>query len=89
MQCVTQLWAAVLAIYSADAVGDGSGARLAAGPLLGQLLQALTGWVPRADVGPLTRRQGASEMAYADGYFYYPLVFEAGFVFPRGKVWQR
>lgn len=88
VQTVKQLWAAVLALYCADASGEGEGARREAGPLLGQLLQALTGWTPRADVTPLTRRQGPAEMAYADGYFYYPLVFQASFVFPRMRTWQ-
>lgn len=88
VQTVTQLWAAVLALYCADSNGEGVTARREAGPLLGQLLKALTGWIPRADVAPLTRRQGPAEAAYADGYFYYPLVFQASFVFPRMRTWQ-
>lgn len=88
VQTVTQLWAAVLALYCADPSGEGSGARREAGPLLGRLLKALTGWAPRVDVAPLTRRQGPAEVAYADGYFYYPLVFQASFVFPRTRTWQ-
>jgi len=88
VQTVSQLWAAVLALYCADPNGEGSGARREAGPLLGQLLNALTGWTARADVTPLTRRQGPSEVAYADGYFYYPLVFQTSFVFPRMRTWQ-
>lgn len=88
VQTVTQLWAAVLALYCADASGEGVAARREAGPLLGQLLKTLTGWIPRPDVTPLTRRQGPAEVAYVDGYFYYPLVFQASFVFPRSRTWQ-
>ncbi|MEK2680658.1 hypothetical protein AAAC11_00055 [Pseudomonas aeruginosa] len=39
-------------MYYADAQGDGQGARREAGPLLGRLLKALTGWVPDQERQP-------------------------------------
>ncbi|RUI34546.1 hypothetical protein [Pseudomonas aeruginosa] len=88
IQTVTQHWAAVLTVYYADAQGDGEGARREAGPLLGQLIKALTGWVPEQGVGPLARSPQASPVSYSNGYFYFPLVFTARFVYPRIKSWK-
>lgn len=88
IQTVTQHWAAVLTLYYADAQGDGQGAWREAGPLLGQLLKALTGWVPDQGVSPLARSPQASPVSYSNGFFYFPLVFTANFVFPRLKSWK-
>ncbi|HBO1061283.1 hypothetical protein IPC1288_05375 [Pseudomonas aeruginosa] len=88
IQTVTQHWAAVLTLYYADAQGDGQGARREAGPLLGRLLKALTGWVPDQGVTPLARSPQASPVSYSNGFFYFPLVFTANFVFPRLKSWK-
>ncbi|HHM6772740.1 TPA: phage tail terminator protein [Pseudomonas aeruginosa] len=88
VQFVVQHWAAVLTVYYADAQGDGQGARRLAGPLLGRLLKALTGWVPALDVAALARSPQAAQVGYANGYFYFPLVFTARFVYPRIKSWQ-
>ncbi|HCF9240803.1 TPA: hypothetical protein NI607_005261 [Pseudomonas aeruginosa] len=88
IQTVVQHWAAVLTVFYADAVNDGEGARREAGPLLGRLLQALTGWSPARDVGALARSPQASPASYSNGYFYFPLVFTARFVYPRIKSWK-
>lgn len=88
IQTVTQNWAVVLTVYYADARGDGHGARREAGPLLGSLLQALSGWVPDGATAPMKRAPQQAPVAYANGYFYYPLVFQASFVYPRIKTWQ-
>ncbi|MGU1009931.1 phage tail terminator protein, partial [Pseudomonas aeruginosa] len=58
------------------------------GPLLGRLLKALTGWVPDQGVSPLARSPQASPVSYINGFFYFPLVFTANFVFPRVKSWK-
>ncbi|MCP8465193.1 hypothetical protein NK553_14670 [Pseudomonas sp. ZM23] len=88
VQFVVQHWAAVLTVYYADAQGDGQGARRLAGPLLGRLLKALTGWVPALDVAALARSSQVAQVGYANGYFYFPLVFTARFVYPRSKAWK-
>ena len=88
IQTVTQNWAVVLAVYSADANGDGSEARRDAGPLLGKLISAVTGWKPSIDVNPFGRSARQSPVAYNAGYFYYPLVFTTSFVYPRIRTWQ-
>lgn len=88
IQAVTQNWAAVLHVYYADATGRGEGARLEAGPLLGQLLTALTGWIPDGCSTPLARTPKQAPVTYSNGHFYYPLVFATSFVYPRVKTWQ-
>ncbi|WP_432421788.1 phage tail terminator protein [Pseudomonas aeruginosa] len=50
--------------------------------------QALTGWVPDQGVSPLARSPQASPVSYINGFFYFPLVFTANFVFPRVKSWK-
>lgn len=88
VQTVTQNWAVVLTVYYADARGTGEGARRLAGPLLGALLRSLSGWVPDGATAPMKRAPQQAPVAYANGYFYYPLVFQASFVYPRIKTWQ-
>ncbi|CDM42388.1 phage tail terminator protein [Ectopseudomonas oleovorans] len=88
IQTVTQNWAAVLHVYYADATGRGEGARREAGPLLGKLLTELTGWMPDGCTTPLARAPRQAPVAYSNGHFYYPLVFEASFVYPRLKTWK-
>lgn len=85
-QVVTQLWAAVLTVYYADADGSGEGARRIAGPLLGRLLPALAGWKPRKDITPLKRVATTTPAEYADGFGYFPLVFAASFVYPPRRT---
>lgn len=89
IQTVTQNWAVVLSVHYADATGSGEGARKEAGPLLGALLQALSGWLPDGATAPMKRAPQQAPVAYANGYFYYPLVFQASFVYPRNKTWQK
>ncbi len=88
IQTVTQNWAVVLCVGYADSLGDGYGARRIAGPILGELLKAVTGWTPDAGVQPLARTAQQAPVSYDDGVFYYPLVFQANFVYPRVKSWQ-
>ncbi|MBH8636462.1 hypothetical protein I5J65_32130, partial [Pseudomonas aeruginosa] len=85
---IGQQWAVVLVVHYADSSNSGEGARREAGPLLGRLVKALTGWAPAIDVAPLARSARQSPPTYASGYFYFPLVFTARFVYPRVKSWK-
>ncbi|OVZ67372.1 hypothetical protein CDO43_30395 [Pseudomonas aeruginosa] len=88
IQAIGQQWAVVLVVHYADSSNSGEGARREAGPLLGRLVKALTGWAPAIDVAPLARSARQSPVTYASGYFYFPLVFTARFVYPRLKSWK-
>ncbi|HIE0069181.1 TPA: phage tail terminator protein [Pseudomonas aeruginosa] len=88
IQTVGQQWAVVLVVHYADSSNSGEGARREAGPLLGRLVKALTGWAPAIDVAPLARSARQSPATYASGYLYFPLVFTARFVYPRIKSWK-
>lgn len=79
-QIVTQLWAVVIAVYYADALDTGFGARRLAGPLIAELMRGLSGWTPEHNVRALTRGHPV-QAHYANGYGYYPFVFRAQFVF--------
>ena len=83
VQMLNQNWAVVIALSVADANNDGEEARRQAGPLIGKLLTTLTGWKPSIDVGPLARSPRPTPPGYTDGFFYYPFVFTAEFMFPR------
>ncbi|MBX6761994.1 hypothetical protein ISE73_33745, partial [Pseudomonas aeruginosa] len=50
IQAIGQQWAVVLVVHYADSSNSGEGARREAGPLLGRLVKALTGWAPAIDV---------------------------------------
>ncbi|MFZ6775801.1 phage tail terminator protein [Undibacterium sp. Ji83W] len=80
VQVVTQLWAVILAVYDADPINTGEGARRLAGPLIASLLRAVSGWKPDDTVKPLVRGRPVPPH-YANGYGYYPFVFKAEFVF--------
>lgn len=80
VQLVTQLWAVVIAVYYADAVDTGFGARHLAGPLIADLMRGLSGWTPEHNVKALTRGHPV-QAHYANGFGYYPFVFRAQFVF--------
>ncbi|HCR1272147.1 TPA: hypothetical protein ONA17_004829 [Pseudomonas aeruginosa] len=88
IQAIGQQWAVVLVVHYADSSNSGEGARREAGPLLGRLVKTLTGWAPAIDVAPLARSARQSPVTYASGYFYFPLVFTARFVYPRVKSWK-
>lgn len=88
-QKVTQYWATVLALNTADPTDSGEQARRIAGPYLGKVISALTGWQPAQDVETLARASRQAPVHYANGYFYYPLVFTTAFMFPRRVLqWQ-
>lgn len=88
-QKVIQHWAFVLALNTADPTSYGEQARRLAGPYLGKIIQALTGWQPAQDVETLTRASRQAPVRYENGFFYYPLVFTTGFMFPRRTLkWQ-
>jgi len=89
VQALTQYWAAVLTIHYGDAQGTGEGARREAGPLLGAMITALSGWTPKDCIRPLARAAQNVPTAYSNGFYYYPLVFEASFIFPRGTTWTK
>lgn len=79
-QVVTQIWMVVLVVKFAGTVTTGKGNREKAGPLIAQLLKALSGWQPADGVArvPLTtlRRTHAPKVGYDNGFAYYPYAFK-------------
>lgn len=68
-----QRWMVVLAVGSYRNADTAQGVTAAAGPLLSELVQALTGWAPTG----FTRleRQAAPRPGYLAGVGFFPLVF--------------
>lgn len=83
VQKVEQRWGLVLGINVADSTGDGVAARRAAGPLLSQLIMAITGWHPEGIATPITRAPGATPAQYNDGLYFFPVVFSATIYYPK------
>jgi len=88
IQQVEQHWAFVLALSVADGTGDGDAARRMAGPLLGSMINVLTGWRPDDQVAPLARTSRQALAQYHNGFYYYPMIFSTNFTFPRVRSWQ-
>jgi hypothetical protein len=82
---VTQSWAVVLVTGFGDRKGTGTGAREKAGPLIGKLLGALSGFMPEGAHVPFVRQAGRVQPSYEQNFFYMPLVFETSFFFQGGK----
>lgn len=87
VQMVQQFWAVVLSVYSTDPNGRGKTARKAAGPLLGELINALTGWVPAPGTAPLSRAPKQAPVQYNNSLLMFPIVFTTDFVYPRITTW--
>ena len=75
-QFVVQRWMVTLCVRHAGDVRGGSGARAAAGPLLADVIEALSGWKPATEFRPL-QRTNAPLPDYNKGFAYFPLMFEA------------
>lgn len=88
VQVVNQYWAAVLSVYAADPNGRGSVARREAGPLLGKLIDALSGWVPAPGVSPLSRAPKQAPVQYSSSLLMFPIIFKTDFVYPRITTWK-
>lgn len=74
-QVVAQEWLVVTAVRNARDQQGGVAAREDAGPLLTQVIEALSGWSPGPGFDPL-RRINAPRPAYRPGgYAYFPLGF--------------
>lgn len=71
---VMQRWLVVLAVGNYRASDTAAGVTADAGPLLSELVQALTGWAPSADFSKLVR-QAAPRPGYLAGVGFFPLVF--------------
>lgn len=78
-QAVTQQWMVVLVVKFAGAISNGKGNRRIAGPLITQLLQALSGWQPNAPLTPL-KRINAPKVGYENGFAYYPFAFKTTYL---------
>lgn len=87
VQLVKQYWAVVLTVYTADPNGRGSAARKEAGPLLGKIINSLTGWEPASGVSKLTRAPKQAPAQYSNSLLMFPLIFTTDFVYPRIKTW--
>lgn len=73
-QAVDQLWLVVVAVKNVREATNGLGERQEAGPLLIQTCQALLGWRPGEDHGPM-RMVSASGASFAQGVAFFPLRF--------------
>lgn len=71
---VEQRWLVVLAVGNYRNADTAAGVTADAGPLLSELVQALTGWVPSTDFMNLQRRT-APRPGYLAGVGFFPLVF--------------
>jgi hypothetical protein len=78
-QVVQQRWMIVVAVRSGKDTLGGSGARSVAGPLMVDVIQALAGWRPSADHGPLIRGSAPAPLFEA-GFAYYPQLYRCAIV---------
>lgn len=78
-QIVQQRWLVVVAVRSARDTRGGSGARALAGPLMVAVIQALAGWRPSADHGPMIRAS-APRPLFDPGFAYYPQLYRCPIV---------
>lgn len=86
VQTVTQLWSVLLHIHPAPVTEPGGTERQVAGQLLGQVLDLLTGWTPDGCLAPLARIEHDAAMPrYNNEHLYYPLTFQANFIYPRNS----
>lgn len=83
LQRVDQRWGVVLSISVADAADDGVAARRIAGPLLAQLIDALTGWQPEGVTQNICRAPGSVPAQYENGLYLFPVVFSATIYSPN------
>lgn len=71
---VNQRWLVVVAVRNVRNQATGDAARAEAGELIWEVLRAVQGWQPAADLGPLARVNGPAP-AYISGFAYFPLAF--------------
>jgi len=74
-QIVFQRWLAVLAVRNARGQATGEGVAAEAGPVLGAMIVALSGWAPSPEHQPLVR-VAAPRPGFSPALGFYPLAFE-------------
>jgi hypothetical protein len=74
---VEEVWLIVVAARNLVTAQTGLTARQEAGPLLAQIIQAISGWMPEDSLyeSPFKLIQGAPRWWYHDGLLHYPLAF--------------
>lgn len=82
-QVIDQSWLLVIVVRSVRDLVAGSSERLDAGGLLLQVCEALLGWKPDGEYGPLTLNT-APGPTYDNGFGYYPVRFGTRMIL-RGK----
>jgi len=76
-----QRWQVILTVRNVSKIRSGRPARSQAGPIVSQLLDALSGWHPGSPFGAL-RAVTPPAAPFADqGVFFYPLEFETRFAY--------
>lgn len=73
-QAIEQVIEVVIVDDNQDDYESGAGARIEAGPIVLQVMQALMGWIPSPAHTNLHLEQGA-QAAYVGGLAYFPLAF--------------
>lgn len=72
---IDQVWWTVVVVHNARGLRDGRAARQTAGPLLGQLVQALGPWVPPLSGYGSFALAEAPAAQYEDGFGFFPLAW--------------
>jgi len=88
IQTLSQHWVTVLAMPMVSSTIDDASLHHEAGPLLGRLLDALTGWKPEQVAAPLQRSGRKASPWHHDDTCFYPLHWKVQLVYPRLKTWQ-
>ena len=82
-QQIRQSWTVEVVVRNTFQAATGAGARQEAGPLLAQVIRALSGWTPDFTIyRALYREKSEVRPGYSDdGFLFYPLQFAVNFVF--------
>lgn len=77
-QVVTQRWLVIVAVESARDPLSGSGARASAGTLIGEVIEALSGYELKTGWRPMARVPALGP-AYEGSFAYFPLAYDVTF----------
>ena len=81
-QKIEQQWTVIVVTKSVKEMKTGAGARSIAGPLIADVMRALSGWSPGERFIPLMRTRTPYRPQHSPGgFFYFPVAFATGFVF--------
>lgn len=72
-QKVLQGWLLVVVVKNVKGV---AAARSDAGPIISRAIQAIQGWGPSQEHGPMLRRDAPYRPTYRNGFFYFPLFYQ-------------